>query len=253
MSGGWTARAEHLPEVMDDPRCDPVGLERTYAAFDTVNRVVSGWRQVYTRDLRPWLIRPDGATLLDIGCGGGDVARHLARWARRDGLKLRITAIDADARAIAYATEQPPEPGVTYRQALSSDLRTEGQHFDLVISNHLLHHLSGPELTALLADTEALCTGLAVHGDIERHPLAYAVFRAATARTFPGSFIHVDGLRSIRRSYTHAELAAVAPPGWAARRQFPFRNLLTWHSGEPKANPSGARMSNRPDRGDGRA
>lgn len=227
--GGWRTRAV-IAELMDDPHCDPHALANTYRSFDLVNRLVSGWQQVYRRDLRPHLRRAGGGTLLDIGCGGGDVARHLARWAARDGLTLRVTAIDADARAIAFARAQPPVPGVTYRQAMSGDLRASGRQFDFVISNHLLHHLSGPELTALLADTEALCARVAVHGDIERHPLAYAAFRVATARTFRGSFIHVDGLRSVRRSFTHAELARVAPPGWQARRQFPFRNLLTWEA-----------------------
>ena len=230
MLSGWTRRAEGLRELMDDPRCDPRGLERTYANFDRVNALVSGWRQVYTRDLRPLLIRPGGATLLDIGCGGGDVPRRLSGWARRDGLELRITAIDADERAIRYARVQSTPPGVNFRQAMSGDLRAEGRHFDLVISNHLLHHLNTQEFRAVLADTEALCTGVAVHGDIERHPLAYAAFRAGTALGFPGSFIHEDGLRSIRRSYTHAELSALAPVGWVARKQFPFRNLLTWRA-----------------------
>ena len=228
--GGWRTRAVHLPEIMDDPQCDPAGLERTYRAFGTINALIAGWRLVYRRDLRPFLIRPGGATLLDIGCGGGDAARHLARWAARDRLRLQVTAIDADGRAIAYARAQAPVAGVTYRQALSSDLRAEGQHFDLVISNHLLHHLNAADLASLLADTEALCTGLAVHGDIERHPLAYAAYRLVTPPLFPGSFIQVDGLRSIRRSYTHAELAAAAPVGWVARRQVPFRNLLTWRA-----------------------
>ncbi|WP_309573433.1 class I SAM-dependent methyltransferase [Deinococcus sp.] len=230
MLAGWNTRAEALPEIMDDPHCDPIGLERTYRAFDTINAVIGGWRQVYTRDLRPLLIRPGGATLLDVGCGGGDVARHLARWAARDRLSLRITAIDADARAIQYAQALPTVPGVTYRQAMSGDLCAEAQRYDLVISNHLLHHLNAAEFTALLADTEALCTGLAVHGDIERHPLAYAAYRAVTPFLFPGSFIRIDGLRSIRRSYTHLELALIAPPGWMARRQFPFRNLLMWRA-----------------------
>lgn len=234
MLGGWTRRAEGLRELMDDPACDPRELERTYANFDRVNLLVSGWRQVYTRDLRPLLVGPGGATLLDIGCGGGDVPRRLAGWAARDGLELRITAIDADERAIRYARAQPRPPGVTFRRAMSAELRAEGERFDLVTSNHLLHHLSPDEFRALLADTEALCGGpgggLAVHGDIERHPLAYAAFRVGTARAFTGSFIHVDGLRSIRRSYTHAELAALAPAGWEARRQFPFRNLLTWRA-----------------------
>lgn len=231
MTLDFSQRASWLHERMDEPDCDPHRLRRTYAQFGIINTLVSGWRRIYIRHLRPQLSSGLPLTLLDIGCGGGDVPLRLARWAQRDGLLLRITAIDADSRAIAYASARPAPVQVQFRQALSSDLVREGQPFDFIISNHLLHHLTADELTTVLQDSARLCRGLVVHNDIERSALAYAAFRAGTARFFPGSFIHEDGLLSIRRSYTHAELTALAPPGWVARRQFPFRNLLTYRAG----------------------
>ncbi|ACO47204.1 class I SAM-dependent methyltransferase [Deinococcus deserti] len=221
-------RAAWLRERMDEPDCDPQKLRRTYAQFGVINALVSGWRRIYIRDLRPGLSPVVPRTLLDIGCGGGDVPFRLAHWARQDGLKLDITAIDADERAVAYASARPAHPQVRFRQALSSDLVREDRHFDFITSNHLLHHLTAEELTILLQDSEQLCRELVIHNDIERSALAYAAFRTGTAWVFPGSFIHEDGLLSIRRSYAQAELAALAPPGWVARRQFPFRNLLTY-------------------------
>lgn len=228
MLAGLQRRATHLQERMDAPDCDPRALRRTYAQFRTINALVSGWRRVYAREIRPLLSRSEPRTLLDVGCGGGDVPRGLARWAARDGLKLNITAVDADARAIAYARGLPEQPGVQFRQAMSGDLVAEGRRFDFVTSNHLLHHLGADELAALLHDSERLCRVKAIHSDIERSALAYLAFSAGTKPFFPGSFIREDGLLSIRRSYTHAELARVAPPGWQARRQFPYRNLLVY-------------------------
>ncbi len=216
----------HARELMDDPDCDPRRLERTYAQFRIVNGIVSGWHRTYRSLLRPVLRRGGPTTLLDIGSGGGDLARALARWAARDGHDLRVTAADPDDRAHAWATRAPAVPGVEYRRALSADLVAAGESFDLVISNHLLHHLGTEELQALLVDSRRLARIRTVHSDIRRARAAYLLFSAGTRPFFPGSFIRADGLTSIRRSYTSAELRAVAPAGWQVHRQRPWRNLL---------------------------
>ena len=219
-------RAAHAVEEMDLPGCDPVRLDRTYAQFALVNRAVSGWRGIYRSQLRPRLRQGVKATLLDIGCGGGDVPVMLSRWAARDGLGLEITAIDPDPRASRFAAERHSATGVRFRQSTAAELGREGLSFDLVVSNHVLHHLAEEDLPVFLAESAALSHGTVIHSDLRRSTGAYALFFAGSW-PFTGSYIRQDGLTSIRRSYTAAELRSVAPPGWAVVRRAPFRNLLT--------------------------
>lgn len=214
-------------EEMDDPGCDPQRLARTYASFRTVNALVAGWRSTYRHVLRPHLRREGVNTLLDVGCGGGDISRALARWARGDGFTLSVTGIDPDPRAHAWASRQPPVDGVRYRRVRSEELVSEGARFDLVVSNHLLHHLDASQLQGLLQDSERLARHAAVHSDIQRGRLAYSLFSAGTWPFFRGSFIREDGLTSIRRSYTASELREQVPPRWDVRTRGKFRLLLT--------------------------
>ena len=218
-------------ERMDAPDCDLQALERTYAHFRTVNALVAGWRLTYRRHLRPVLSRGRVTTVLDIGSGGGDLPRALARWAERDGYRVQITAIDPDPRAHGWATAQPHVEGITFRRAFSHELVAEGRSFDMVISNHLLHHLDDAQLQALLADSQRLARLRVVHSDIARSRWAYLFFAVGTWPFFRGSFIREDGLTSIRRSYTAEELEAVVPSGWRVERQRPWRNLLVHEPG----------------------
>ena len=226
-------------ELMDEPGGDVATLERTYERFRLVNAVVSNQRAVYRRWIRPCLSATEVRRVLDIGTGGADLPRALLRWARADGLRLEVTAIDPDERALDWALRQPAEPGLVLRRVSSGDLATAGERFDVVTSNHVLHHLDGRQFGALLADSERLAGdgGIAVHGDIERTRLGYVGFALGTLpferNLFAGSYIRPDGLTSIRRSHTAAELAAVLPAGWRVRRGIPSRLEVVW--GAPDA------------------
>ncbi|MFC7401014.1 class I SAM-dependent methyltransferase [Citricoccus sp. GCM10030269] len=233
------ARRADAVEQMDHPDCDLDALYRTYRGFGVVNSVVAGWQLTYRSLLRPLLeankngesgeSRP--TTILDIGSGGGDVPRALMRRARADGYRVHLTAVDPDARAHDWASAQPGVPGLEFRRATSGDLVAEGQRFDVVLSNHLLHHLDPEQFQGLLADSEALARQRVIHSDIRRSTAAYLLFSAGAGLAtplFPGSFIREDGLASIRRSYTPDELSAVLRPGWTVRTQPPWRNLAVW-------------------------
>lgn len=221
-------RDAHAVEEMDRPGCDPARLNRTYAQFSVVNRAVAGWRGIYRTHIRPVLSATTVTTLLDVGCGGGDVPVLLAAWAARDRRKLEITAIDPDRRAFDFALHRGRVDGVTFRQASTAELVDEGQRYDIVVSNHVLHHLGTAELPQFLTESALLSRGTVIHNDIRRSPAAYALFYAVSW-PFPGSFIREDGLTSIRRSYTGAELQAAAPPGWSVLPRPPFRDLLTFN------------------------
>lgn len=221
-------RQTGLREEMDRPDCDPVRLRRSYERFPLVNFLVAAWGRNYKRRIRPLLAGLPSPSLLDIGCGGGDLARRLARRASTDGYRLNITAVDPDARAFAFASAATPVEGVHYRKAHTSVLLAEGHSYDVVMSNHVLHHLSPAELAAILDDSARLATRLVLHNDLRRSLLAYVLFLAGFWPLGIGSYIHTDGLASIRRSYTAAELRAIVPPGWQVEHNGPWHLLLLY-------------------------
>ena len=240
MGADLSARAVDVRELMDDPAADPQTLERTYRRFGAVNAVVSRPGALYRGDIRP-RARTGLVRILDVGAGGGDLCRALAARLGRDGLPAEITALDADERATAWAAAHDGGAGAIYRCALVADLVRAGEVYDIVLSNHVLHHLGATELQDMLADTARLAgpSGLVVHRDIARSRTAYALFAMGTwpfaGNLLAGSFIRADGLTSIRRSYTAAELAAVAPAGWTVRRGLPSRLELRREPGDERS------------------
>ena len=218
-------RAVDLRERMDDPACDLSELRATYARFGAVNRLFAGWQVLYKRFLKPRMDAGRAYTLLDVGFGGGDIPLALLKWAEQDGLRLCVTAIDPDSRAAAFARSLPPAK-VRFEQTDTAELVRRGAQFDFVTSNHLLHHLSEPDLPTFLNECAELGATV-LHNDIARADLAYIGFAALTGPFFRGSFITPDGLTSVRRSYTQEELRSAVPEGWRVSSPYPFRLLLS--------------------------
>lgn len=224
-------RWESAAEIMDDPNCDSLLLERTYERFPVVNRFIGGWGNIYQRLLKPMLAQSRQPRLLDIGCGGGDIAIELTRRALADGIDISALGIDPDARAVDFARRASarlklPTQALDFQEMDSAQLRETGAEFDVVISNHLMHHLDDARLRAVVEDSKALSRGVVVHADIRRSAVASALFGIASLPLAPGSLIRRDGLISIRRSFTPLELAARVGPGWEIHTMAPFRLLL---------------------------
>ena len=224
---GLARRDTALTELMDDPACDPRALAATYRRFDVVNRLVSAWGRVYRTQVRPELValgRP--ARVLDLGSGGGDVVARLATLAARDGLQVEWVGADPDPRA-HEAARLRERPGVRFVSQGSRELIEAGETFDLVLSNHVLHHLDAASLDAFADDSLALSRGTVLHADIARGRLAYGLYAVGVAPLSAGTFLRVDGLRSIRRSYRAPELAAALGAPWVVETPAPFRVLAT--------------------------
>ena len=220
-------RASHVEEQMDDPACDLDKLRNTYSYFLQVNRTLGRWSYVYKKHIRPLLVKHPNLRLLDIGCGGGDILWLLSSWIKRDGLHGELMGIDPDYRAISFAlTREYPMP-VELRSCRTTDLLEEkSPRFDVVISNHVLHHLSDDNIQEFLDESSQLADKKVIHCDLERNDWAYLSYPVVSFPAHWNSFLVSDGLISIRKSFTRKELESIAGPGWQCEPIFPFRYAL---------------------------
>lgn len=227
-------RDTQLKELMDDPLCDKVKLQRTYRQFRWINRMVASWDRIFTKEVLRSVGPPGTLTMLDVGCGLMDNAAYLNELAGRYGYRLQVTGIDP-SNVVAEMMENRRLPeGFTYRQCYLQEIRKNGESFDLVISNHLLHHLSEPELSEFLNDLQRVTSGIALMNDLRRNVISWAGFGLATLPVRWYSFLSIDGMRSIRRSYRPDEIRQllVSLPShnghWSVETVFPFRMVVKY-------------------------
>lgn len=258
-----------IRELMDDPDCDATQLRRTYRWFGAVNNVVAQWPRLFRRYLLPEMHRAASPTagmsasgempphsttftLLDIGCGLLDNGRQLQALAVRHGFRLIVTGIDPSPVAAAMLHERALPADAHFEAAYLHELAERGERFDFVISNHLLHHLSDAEVCALLADVATVTRRVAVMNDLRRAVVPWMVFAGLMWPMRWGTFLHTDGLRSIRRSFRADELRALVATlpggangtvngtakatatgtlpggGWQSLPLFPYRNAVVY-------------------------
>tara|TARA_R100001143_G_scaffold24569_1_gene25041 strand:+ start:13853 stop:14569 length:717 start_codon:yes stop_codon:yes gene_type:complete len=227
-------RNPNLIEWMDRDDCDKELLFNTYAQFDRINKLLSGWDRIYSRYIKPHLSKseanPDQPfTILDIGCGGGDIIRFLNTLCTNDGFHVLFTGIDPDTRALDFSHQSAQPTNIQFFSERSDELVRENRTFDIVISNHLMHHLSPDELIAICNDASALAKIGVVFSDIERSDLGYFAFQMIAPLLFRKSYIVQDGLTSIKKSYRKKELMGQLPHGWSVERKFPFRLLAIYN------------------------
>ena len=84
-----------------------------------------------------------GASCIDLGCGGGEVSFEIARLVGPDG---RVTGVDMDEIKISLACQAAAERGVKNAEfrVLNVNDWNEVSAYDVVYCRAVLHHLSQP-------------------------------------------------------------------------------------------------------------
>jgi len=204
-------RAAGAVEMLDRPAAF-AELRQGLADVARLNGLFGG-RLLTVSHVKRLLARTAGArplTVLDVGTGGADIPRALARWARRTGRAIRIVALDRDGPTLEVARRHlAGYPEVTLLRGDALALPVRPGSVDVAISALTLHHLEPDGAARHLAelDRAARC-GLVVN-DLARSRTAYGLVWLATRLLSRSAMSRHDGPMSVRRAYAPAELRAI--------------------------------------------
>ncbi|MCI0409099.1 MAG: methyltransferase domain-containing protein [Acidobacteria bacterium] len=220
-------------ELMDDPAADPAELRANLEDLKRINERWGGNRSTFSA-LSPALAGwPPGRRLsiLDVGCGGGDLLVALARECRARGIPALLVGMDCHPTILEIArssTSRFAEIRLVRGDAL--ELPFAGASFDFVLSSLVLHHVP-PEYSArFLRGLGALCREGVVISDLRRGRAEYLLTLLFTRLFTRGRLSRLDGPLSVLRALTMNEARDLAlAAGWTrgvVRKCFPLRILL---------------------------
>ncbi|MBM4267186.1 MAG: methyltransferase domain-containing protein [Deltaproteobacteria bacterium] len=185
------------PELMDDE-----AQARAYAEADFSvphEHFVELFRERFP-DLSP-------RTVLDLGCGPGDVSRRLARaWPL-----CRVVGVDGAAAMLTIGNEINRQAGLAERVELRHTYLParpiDGGPFDAITSNSLLHHLADPAtLWSTIAQHAEAATAVFVMDLLRPHSPEAARDLVDEHAAGEPDVLRRDFLQSLHAAYRPAEV-----------------------------------------------
>lgn len=196
-----------LQELMDEPAVPQELLFETLRELDVINQRLGGHAVTLNGMKRLITDRTKIYTIADIGCGGGDAMRAIAKWARKENYKVQLLGIDINANGIEYMLQQsenyPEIKGVvsSYESFLSA-----GHPIDIIHCSLFCHHLKNEELVALFVLLKQQARVGFVINDLQRHWFAYYSIKFLTGVLSRSSLVKNDAPISVLRGFKKSEL-----------------------------------------------
>jgi len=197
-------------EWIDDAELSADELARVLRDLARFNAAMLGHWPVLS-----WLRRavgnvPPGTplTLIDVGCGYGDLLRAIRRWARRERRPIRLIGVDVSRETVRIAQSATNSDDEIEFHAADIFGYQEAIPADFVVSSLFTHHLSDSMIVDFLRWMETNARRGWFIYDLQRHrvPFLFIGFVGLITRLHP-MVIH-DGRISVRRSLTRREWQA---------------------------------------------
>lgn len=231
-------------EAMDDPDRSAAELARALDALAASNRRLGATAAVLRSVVRRLPSSSGPVRVLDVGCGGGDVARDLDQALetddRSDHGRARLFVLGdlhpttlRISRERTEATEPTGRGRVRFRfvRLTAPTLPFADRSFDVTLSSTVLHHLERREAVRFFGEVDRVTRGVWAVLDLRRSRAAWLAVRALAATAWRSNPLpRTDGPVSVRRAFRPGEvrelLSEAGLEGARVRRSFPFRLLV---------------------------
>ena len=198
-------------EIMDDLDCSGPVLEQTLRELKTINRLLGG-NGVTNRGLSQVVQRfpQDQYSLVDLGCGGGDMIAVMQTWASKKNIPIRFIGADANANTITLAKErQKALSDVHWQVANVFDSTFLEDHVDIATCTLFTHHFTDEELVQLFQGLKQKVRLAIVINDLHRHPLAYYSITWLTRWFSKSPMVQNDAALSVLRSFKRRDWKSI--------------------------------------------
>jgi 2-polyprenyl-3-methyl-5-hydroxy-6-metoxy-1,4-benzoquinol methylase len=189
---------------MDD---GSIGYEDFYDCLrdlETVNKLTFAYRPI-----RQWLNKTvfassvtSSLSILDVGSGGGDALRLIARASTHAKRWVQLTGVDLNPWSKRYAQDKTPASlNIVFEESNIFNFEPE-RRFDYILSSLFTHHLSNDDLVRFIKWMDHHATKGWFINDLHRHPMAYYGFKILTAPFRFHFMVRHDGPISVARAFS---------------------------------------------------
>ena len=198
-----------LEESMDDFSMDNDGLVTALDDIARINQLLGGNSVTLNgvKTLIKDLPKDQTITIMDFGCGSGDMLRMLSKFGKENNLKFQLIGIDANEATIRHAEKCSTDfKNITY---LAEDIFLydfSKYKIDIALITLTLHHFKDDEILKILGVILNLVQKGIVVNDLQRSKLAYRLFEMIIFIFRLEKMTANDGLISILRGFKKQDL-----------------------------------------------
>lgn len=196
-------------ELMDDLESSGEVIEQTLKELETINRLLGG-NQVTTNGLNLLVKNSEKLIIADLGCGGGDMLKLVAKWAKKKKLEVELIGFDANPHIIEFAKQNCKEyPNIRFEVEDIFGEDFKNRFFDIILCTLFTHHFGDEQLTQIFKQFKKQSSIGVVINDLHRHWLAYYSIKLLTQLFSKSEMVKYDGPLSVKRAFVRSDLQTI--------------------------------------------
>jgi 2-polyprenyl-3-methyl-5-hydroxy-6-metoxy-1,4-benzoquinol methylase len=197
------------PEIMDDFALEGEQLTDALDKIAKINQLLGGNTLTLSgvKKLISKIPKTQMITIVDLGCGNGDMLRTLEDYAARNQLSFKLIGIDANPFTVNYAINSSIKyPNIEYLSEDIFETNFENINFDIALCTLTLHHFKDNDISRIVEILERNTRLGIVVNDLHRSKIAYRLFQMIAVVFKLNEMSREDGLTSILRGFKKGEL-----------------------------------------------